>query len=143
MANIETNPTKFPAALKRRGASAGKIGHNTFVRLEGESWIISYHGNDIVKLSESGNFQAFSMCGWATPTTRDRISQFLSGSPFDVCQRKGEQCVLIRLGNYGDPSWFRKTFPISAYGTITVADLAKFEELAKVAQSESSTKVGA
>ena len=89
------------AFLRGQKASAARTntdGHNV--------WL---HGNKIAQRSE-GDFVDFSLAGWPTVTTRDRINGLLelSGSDYRVCQRNLRQ-YLIKDGEtvreLGDSEW--------------------------------------
>ena len=57
------------------------------------------HGNQIAEIFDNGTNQTvkIDLCGWHTPTTRERINGVLDalGYDFRIAQRKGEQ-VLIK-----------------------------------------------
>jgi hypothetical protein len=55
------------------------------------------HGYCIVLSAGNGVYRNIDLCGWHTPTTRERINGVLDawGYDFRIAQRKGEQ-VLIR-----------------------------------------------
>jgi len=59
----------------RRGAVT--IGNNTVARLAEDGIVtVSLHGHDIVRLSADGD-TAWTLAGWPTVTTRERVNQFL------------------------------------------------------------------
>lgn len=64
--------TSFEEAQK---IGDSKIGHNTYLREEDGHYVVSLHGNDIVKLYRDR--VEFTLAGWPTTTTRDRVNQFL------------------------------------------------------------------
>ena len=56
------------------------IGHNTTARRSGPAIIVRYHATDILTLTPDGSVVVNSG-GYHTPTTKDRINQFL---PFGI-----------------------------------------------------------
>lgn len=68
--------------------------------VDGDSFML--HGNTIARHAPntqmSDNCYVFSMCGWATPTTRERLNGLFEvlGLPLRVYQHKGEQYVWVR-----------------------------------------------
>ena len=54
------------------------IGHNTVAERTGTTIFIRLHGSVIVALCDNGDVM-FSLAGWPTVTTRERINQFLPG----------------------------------------------------------------
>ena len=82
-----------------------KIGYNT------QSWIdsldiitIQLHGHNIVRLYPSGRID-FSMAGWPTVTTRERINQFIKGRVWQENHVQYYNFYPI------DPNkWYRSTF---------------------------------
>ena len=89
------------AFLRGQKASAARTntdGHNV--------WL---HGNKIARRSE-GDFVDFSLAGWPTVTTRDRINGLLqlSGSDYRVCQRNLRQYLMKNgetVREIGDIEW--------------------------------------
>lgn len=58
---------------------------NTQVVIQGSMTILKLHGSDIAcKTDDVGT--TFSLCGWNTPTTRER----LQAAGVNICQRKGQ-----------------------------------------------------
>jgi len=66
------------------------------------------HGNKIAQRSE-GDFVDFSLAGWPTVTTRDRINGLLelSGSDYRVFQKSGTQFLTngTDIREIGDSEW--------------------------------------
>ena len=66
------------------------------------------HGNKIAQRSE-GDFVDFSLAGWPTVTTRDRINGLLelSGSDYRVFQKNGTQFLTngTDVREIGDSEW--------------------------------------
>ena len=66
------------------------------------------HGNKIAQRSE-GDFVDFSLAGWPTVTTRDRINGLLelSGSDYRVFQKNGTQFLTNgeTVRELGDSEW--------------------------------------
>jgi len=88
------------AFLRSQKASAARTntdGHNV--------WL---HGNKIAQRSE-GDFVDFSLAGWPTVTTRDRINGLLelSGSDYRVFQKNGTQFLAngTDVREIGDSEW--------------------------------------
>ena len=88
------------AFLRGQKASAARTntdGHNV--------WL---HGNKIAQRSE-GDFVDFSLAGWPTVTTRDRINGLLelSGSDYRVLQKNGTQFLTNgeTVRELGDSEW--------------------------------------
>lgn len=52
------------------------IGNNTTAEWDYYNIVVRYHGNQIAKLTETGE-ATVTLAGWNTPTTRDRVNQFL------------------------------------------------------------------
>ena len=73
---------------ERRGTAT--IGNNTVASLNSERTItVALHGHSIVRLFANGD-TAWTLAGWPTVTTRDRVNQFLPDGQ-RVWQHKGEQ----------------------------------------------------
>ena len=88
------------AFLRGKKASAARTntdGHNV--------WL---HGNKIAQRSE-GDFVDFSLAGWPTVTTRDRVNGLLelSGSGYRVFQKNGTQFLTngTDVREIGDSEW--------------------------------------
>ena len=88
------------AFLRGQKASAARTntdGHNV--------WL---HGNKIAQRSE-GDFVDFSLAGWPTVTTRDRVNGLLelSGSDYRVLQKNGTQFLTNgeTVRELGDSEW--------------------------------------
>ena len=88
------------AFLQGQKASAARTntdGHNV--------WL---HGNKIAQRSE-GDFVDFSLAGWPTVTTRDRVNGLLelSGSGYRVFQKNGTQFLTngTDVREIGDSEW--------------------------------------
>lgn len=63
--------------LLEQGRSDSKtIGNNTTAELDGDVIWIRLHGKKIVKLLIDGQVY-FSLAGWPTTTTRERVNQFI------------------------------------------------------------------
>lgn len=81
------------------------IGNNTKASTYSESLAgsrnyvvdVRLHGHSIITLAR-GDWAEFSMCGYGTVTTRERLNHFLVPLGFRVSQNKGEQ-VLTRLSD--------------------------------------------
>ena len=58
------------------------------------------HGNRIMWKNDSGDI-CLSMCGWATPTTRERLNALLEvlGSDYRIVQRSGWQYAVTSVGD--------------------------------------------
>lgn len=100
------NKEKFNSAFaeySRRADSPFKKDYqfksNTSVRKSGDTLIFRYHNTDIVKVGSNGVF-AFTMGGWGTVTTRDRINGLARDFGFGtiVCQRHHVQHVMDANG---------------------------------------------
>ena len=57
------------------------------------------HGNRIMWKNDSGDL-CLSMCGWDTPTTRERLNALLEvlGSDWRIVQRSGMQFAVTSVG---------------------------------------------
>ena len=73
------------------------IGNNTVAQRDGLAINVYLHGSLIVTLTEL--YIDYSLAGWPTVTTRDRVSQFLRHYGYGVGQRNGQQ-VLVRLRDH-------------------------------------------
>ena len=65
--------------------------NNTEVKVEGHRTRLLLHGNTVAtRFRESGNV-LFTLAGWGTPTTRERVNGLLAvmGYPTRVIQNKG------------------------------------------------------
>lgn len=73
-----------------------KIGHNTWSRCHFDTssqlpeFHITLHSSVIVKIRNPDNHISFTLAGWPTVTTRERINQFLPEG-FHVSQSDGKQ----------------------------------------------------
>jgi hypothetical protein len=63
--------------------------------------VVSLHGHDIVKLHGDGSV-SFTMAGWPTVTTKDRVNAFLPGG-FRVFHENGT--LYVRKRAQCDRSW--------------------------------------
>lgn len=72
------------------------IGNNTVAQRDGLAINVYLHGSLIVTLTEFSI--DYSLAGWPTVTTRERVSQFLQPFGRAVGQRNGQQ-VLVRLSD--------------------------------------------
>lgn len=76
------------------------IGNNTTSSIDRvtDIIIISLHGSDIVFLYPDGTIE-FTLAGWPTVTTRERVNHFLRRTNAYVHQHKYEQFVSFGTGN--------------------------------------------
>lgn len=72
--------TTYDDLLRLCSAVGGtrKIGWNTIAELDDYDIYIRFHGKTIVLLQDGGRVK-FTLAGWPTPTTRERINQFTRG----------------------------------------------------------------
>src|SRR5690625_4127893 len=79
MSNLTLNlPSSYANARDMLGTRLSrKVGHNTLMLLRGEDIIITYHGNDIARLTRN-NELSLTLSGWGTPTTRNRLNKILN-----------------------------------------------------------------
>lgn len=75
----------------RRSKSTVRIGNNTISEFDGDEVVIRLHGHEIITLHHTGLVR-FSLAGFPTVTTRDRINQFLPAG-FRLYQSNWEQLV--------------------------------------------------
>ncbi len=113
------------------GARSGRIGHNTTGSLimhgDRVGVEVRLHGHHIITLWDDGS-AIFTMCGWGTVTTRDRLNQLLPPN-FSVGQSQGVQMVQRRWGWEQRPSsvgeywgWANREFDeISANDVLAVS----------------------
>lgn len=100
------NKEKFDSAFaeySRRADSPFKkdyrIRPNTWVRKSGDTLIFTFHNTDIVKVDPNGALH-FTMGGWGTVKTRDRINGLARDFGFGsiVCQQRYVQHVIDANG---------------------------------------------
>lgn len=106
------------------GARSNRIGHNTtgtLVQHEGRRGVeVRLHGHHIITLWED-NTAIFTMCGYGTVTTRERLNQLLP-MPFGVTQNKGVQEVIRRWDYSTEGGWAHwETDPISSTDVLAVS----------------------
>lgn len=90
MAKLKSTDYRRLVELCERGRGACAIGNNTTARTEPEGVVVvSLHGHDIVRLFSDGD-TAWTLAGWPTVTTRERVNQFLPIGQ-KVYQHRGEQ----------------------------------------------------
>jgi len=72
-----TTYSDLVALHEKKGDWTLKIGNNTTSYFDRDNGMItiSLHGHNIVKLTEDST--KFSLAGWGTSTTRDRVNQFI------------------------------------------------------------------
>ena len=79
------------------------IGNNTTAERDGGAILIRLHGHAIVRLHEDsdelGNVD-FTLAGYGTVTTRERVNQFTRAHGVNVCQHKGTQQVQLRYADH-------------------------------------------
>lgn len=87
MATLKHTPQSYDSAATVLGfRDSMVIGHNTELHREDENTIIAtYHGNKIVRYTKDGVYASWA--GWATSTTRDRLSQ-LAPARFNIKNRE-------------------------------------------------------
>lgn len=132
MANL-TATTYSSIANFLDGHYERKIGHNTLARSNSynKSYEILLHNHRIVTLFDDK--MNFSMCGYGTVTTRERLNQFLISIGFRVYQHKGEQ-VLYNLGN-------GKKLPIDPYVEYSIVNDEVFDTGSIMGVEKSPIKV--
>jgi len=79
----ETTYARLTELLARKGRAV--IGHNTVAEKDGDAVSVFYHGNFIVRLWP--DCAEFTLAGWGTPTTRDRVNQLISAHGARVSQK--------------------------------------------------------
>jgi hypothetical protein len=89
MAKLKRTDYRGLVELCQRGKGSATIGNNTTARLDGADIVVSLHGHDIVRMSADGD-TAWTLAGWPTATTRERVNQFLPAGQ-RVFQHRGEQ----------------------------------------------------
>lgn len=90
MATLKSTDYARLVGLCERGRGSCTIGHNTGARLDAGGVVtVSLHGHDIVQLFPDGD-TAWTLAGWPTVTTRERVNQFLPVGQ-RVYQHRGEQ----------------------------------------------------
>lgn len=90
MATLKTTDYRALVALCERRRGSATIGHNTTARIEPDGVVVvSLHGNPIVRMFPDGD-TAWTLAGWPTVTTRDRVNQFLPIGQ-RVYQHRGDQ----------------------------------------------------
>ena len=71
--------------LKARNKEKGKkIDHNTYLRKEENDFLVKLHNTDIIRISQK-NVYTVNTGGWQTPTTKDRLNNYL---PIRLFQEK-------------------------------------------------------
>lgn len=112
MANLKSTTYKGLANLTEGKCRPVKIGHNTYAEMHGGTGNIqiTLHRSVIVTIDPADSVR-FSLCGYPTATTRERINQFLPAGR-SVFQRDGVQywaqghgAEPIELDHYGTYSW--------------------------------------
>jgi hypothetical protein len=98
------------AALLPNDGDRKTIGNNTVAQRDGHAVNIYLHASLIVTLTEFS--VDYTLAGWPTVTTRERLSQFLRPFGRGVGQRNGRQ-VLVRLSD-------GKTYPLDERATYTL-----------------------
>lgn len=93
----------------------GKLGHNTFCREAGDAFIVTLHQSDIVKVFR--DHVEFTLAGFNTVTTRERINQFLPRG-VGVSTRKGQ--ALLTMWDVDNPE-IRDSKPFNDFGWFGVA----------------------
>ena len=102
--------------------SSRKIGNNTYSFLRDDGTIdVKYHNTIIVTLYRNGGIR-FTMGGYGTVTTRDRINNFIRSVGFDVYQRNHQQ----RIWNHNTKAM--ESLPIDPYAVYGIMD-GKLNEL--------------
>lgn len=90
MAKLTTTPKTYAQAVAAlKGKESKKIGNNTWLEFHTVSMpyvCVRLHRTNIVTFYADGRIM-LNTGGWTTPTTKDRINQFISGN---VWSRKGE-----------------------------------------------------
>ena len=127
MANIITNPGQINDKLNRSRSPQVKIGNNTTAEHRSDGMpghVIRLHGHPIVTTNGSGEAESFSLCGYGTVTTRERVNQFLP-QWVSVCQRDYVQGVSISTQHNHGFDWLE----ISTDKVIRVADLRAIRDL--------------
>lgn len=77
-----------------RGKSSRKIGYETYIeKLSNFEVGIKYHRTHIVKMDVT-DVMTISSGGWDTPTTKDRLNQFLSCRGVHIYQKKFEWFIV-------------------------------------------------
>lgn len=90
MANLKRTDYRGLVELCEQGRGAAVIGHNTTAALDKDGTVtVSLYGHPIVKLYADGD-TAWTLAGWPTVTTRERVNQFLPAGQ-RVFQHRGEQ----------------------------------------------------
>jgi len=75
-----------------------KIGNNTVASRHGDRFDVTLHDTRIVTLHKNGSVE-FTLGGWATTTTRERINHFLRPLGLNVFQKAGNQYLYGYNGN--------------------------------------------
>ena len=98
------------------------------------------HGNRIMWENENGDTY-LSMCGWATPTTRERLNALLEvlGSRFRIVQRSGTQGRIEHMEYAVDES--RRDVKVDSEQAIHIHRPIKPSEFYRIARLGTSTEV--
>ena len=68
---------------KGRGNGTKKLGRNTWLEKDGETFVVRLHQTNIIRIFSSGLYELNSG-GWNTMVTKDRINEY---SPASITQR--------------------------------------------------------
>ena len=78
------------------------IGKNTVARYDDDDIVVSLHGHDIVRLDPAAEQVSFTLAGWDTVTTRQRVNSFL-GRDARVHREGGETFFYAARSVAGGP----------------------------------------
>jgi hypothetical protein len=106
--------SELDAKLTGCNSQSRKVDNNTYAIRQDGNIVIKLHATNIVTFTPAGDI-ILNSGGWHTPTTKDRISKFISG--WRITQTKG----VWYLWNYasGDSYRFADGITIHADGTVT------------------------
>jgi hypothetical protein len=105
------------------GRPEKKLGHNTIVHMvrvmdsPEDQVAVKYHGTNIIKIDKE-NVVTLDNGGWDTPTTKDRLNQFLRCRGGYIFQEKGKWYYKNEYGKYP----FARNMQILPNGTVAGAD---------------------
>jgi hypothetical protein len=103
---------KVPEASTRVIGNNTKASHIRTTAEFGSRYVdVTLHDHRIITLFEDGIVE-FTMCGYGTVTTRERLNHFLVPLGFRVSQSNYQQ-ILTRLSD-------GKTIPVDSYGSYTI-----------------------
>ena len=109
---------KLDAQLTGRCANSRKVANNTYLVRRGEDIAVMLHATDVFTIRREGQI-TLNSGGWKTPTTKDRINNYLPGN-MNIYQEKGQWYITNGWTgrDSGDIYLFEDGMVISPKGTI-------------------------